>query len=389
MESDTKENIDEQNISDEEITDECQEYLEREWDLMSQVSPLFDAYTTGDFKNFCKLIDNGESVNCADYFGRSLINTVVIDKMYVKDNKKYFDKLMSSNCSLEPFCDCPSPLVEAIRWAGDDFYYLNKLLKKSNRIDACRSWKIEDAEWTFLNPPIFDALHTDRSDVIDLVLKEYTDLKVYDCNDTPIINYLLGAQLDNLRLGSKYFSIFAKKGAPIDEFDQSGHQPIHYWAKHYNDPNILSFMLENNINIDVRDSKGFTPLITACAKFNFSAVSILVKNNANINIQNKLGMTALMTSIINLDHKTVNLLLKLKFDTSLCDNSGDNICHYFSLHCIPTKNFDLCEKIMMKNPNLLLQKNNRGKTPMDILKVTRKKTYKKLMKLNNFEERSQ
>ena len=353
-----------------------------------EISPLFTAYKSDDFNEFSRLIDAGAPVDCLNKYCEPLLNTVISDDYCLKNNKKYFDKLISSGCSIYPAGANLSPIEKSFLSVKNDFYYITKLLEQSTDINNCKIWPEHDGTYCISSPVLFSALETERYNIIDLVLKKYDNLKIYNSDDTPIVNFMLGETIDNIELGEKYFPVFIEKGASIDEFDRYGNQPIHYWAKNYGDYKILDIMIKNKVNINVRDGKGRTALMVACENYNLNSVNNLIKNNVNLDTQSRNGRTALMFSIICFDYEIVNLLLKSKCDKSICDKSGNNICHHFASSFYRSKKeTELCEKTFKKYPNLLSQKNNEGYTPLEILERTDNETYLKLKKLHNINDR--
>lgn len=53
---------------------------------------------------------------------------------------------------------------------------------------------------------------------------------------------------------------------------------------------ICSILLENGVNVDAQDSRGYTPLMLACEKGNLDLVSLLIDNDADTNVKEANGL---------------------------------------------------------------------------------------------------
>ena len=352
---------------------------------------LFELYQNNDFKKFSKLIDSGADINCVNSYGESLINMIIKNNMSIFDNKKFFNKMISSGCSLKPIGNDIDPLNNLILSPNDDSYYLQKILKITDNINTGIKICVTKGAYEIFGPPIFMAMEKGNQHVIDLLLKHNIDLKVSNDEGTPVLNFLITVLGHNKKLMSRYLPIFIKHGAPVDEFDNDGNQPIHYWARGHGELELLPLLLKNNANINIRNHEGDTPLKLAVYENDLDTVILLVKNKANVNIRDIDGKTALMISMSWDYYDIANVLIKSS-DASICDNYGNNLCHYLASR--PSVNTDdvlwkKFEKIMLENPELLLEKNKKGKTPIYILKKTNKKRYSKFMEKLNKEKTNQ
>lgn len=68
--------------------------------------------------------------------------------------------------------------------------------------------------------------------------------------------------------------------------------PIH-WAASEGKVSSLNFLIDQNVDINVRDSNGCTPLIIATQHNMIPAIIFLIKKGANFDIQDSNGDTAL------------------------------------------------------------------------------------------------
>jgi ankyrin repeat protein len=73
---------------------------------------------------------------------------------------------------------------------------------------------------------------------------------------------------------------------------------------------VVDYLVQKGADVNTKDYFGDSPLHSIIGKNNYKIKEILLKrNDININIQNKLGQTPLMLAIINGQDKNVNLLL--------------------------------------------------------------------------------
>ena len=348
-------------------------------------SPLFEAFEDGDYDRFCQLIKDGENINCVSVYGESLISNVVENKFEIdnKQNKKFFNKLMSLNVSLlhgKNECDL---LSTAIRFQPD-IYYMKKLLEKGIKINSLSYFKDEEEyEGEFENdedgvivygPSIYEAFLSLDSKKIDLLLKYKPDLEVCDSNRRPVLSFLILKKGYFKKLIDPYFPILIENGASVFDTDLNGKQPIHYWALSNANKNIFNLLVKNKVNINAKDTYGNTPLMDAVLNDNYESVSILIKNNVDLNMQGKDGRTAMMLMAVDpldinipkgfINTNILNIFLSSKSNFLLCDNQSENIAHYvarcpYSIWDQETiKKFS---KLFKKYPQLISQKMMRGK----------------------------
>ena len=102
---------------------------------INQSKPLINAYEKGDIVKFNKLILKKENINCLNNQGESLIGMVIKNKNKLKNNKKFFDTLISNNVNLNPIENEPGLLSISIHYQ-DDIYYTKELLKNKINVNS-------------------------------------------------------------------------------------------------------------------------------------------------------------------------------------------------------------------------------------------------------------
>ena len=154
-----------------------------------------------------------------------------------------------------------------------------------------------------------------------------------------------------------------KKSLNINLQDKIKHwSPIMYLldSSDIGEPDSLILLIKNNVNINIKDNKGITPLHLSAFKGQDENVEILINSNANINSKDILGRIPLTFAIIEGQINSAQLLID-KSDLNILDINNNSLLHYAVL----TKGNALLFTIMLsdKNINLNIQ-NNDGNTPI-------------------------
>ena len=146
-------------------------------------------------------------------------------------------------------------------------------------------------------------------------------------NNVELIEILisLGAKIDTvssyrkqsaLNYAVQYENLPAVKtlvnhGACVDGSTLSFRTPLHYTTG-INDPllcrKIMSFLLENQADINSKDINGDTPFIFAVCRRNIEAIKILLRHNADVAITNNVGFTASQMAELLENHDIIELL---------------------------------------------------------------------------------
>lgn len=93
----------------------------------------------------------------------------------------------------------------------------------------------------------------------------------------------------------------------------------------------MQFLIAKGANVNVRDAKGITPLVSA-VNANFpEGVELLVDKGARLNDSNNAGETPLITAVHNRNIAVIRLLLKAGADPDRADNSGRSAKDYARL----------------------------------------------------------
>lgn len=91
-------------------------------------------------------------------------------------------------------------------------------------------------------------------------------------------------------------------------------------------------LIESGVDVNVRDMKGYTPLLISSELGNDELSKLLINNGADVNVQKKNGRTSLMNASGGEDVEIVNLLLEKGADVNARDNTGETALMTASLH---------------------------------------------------------
>ena len=154
-----------------------------------------------------------------------------------------------------------------------------------------------------------------------------------------------------------------KKSLNINLQDKIKHwSPIMYLldSSDLGEPDSLILLIKNNVNINIKDNKGITPLHLSAFKGQDENVEILINSNANVNSKDSLGRIPLTFSIIEGQINSAQLLID-KSDLSTLDINNNSLLHYAVL----TKGNALLFTIMLSDKKVDLNiRNNEGNTPI-------------------------
>ena len=103
--------------------------------------------------------------------------------------------------------------------------------------------------------------------------------------------------------------------------DVRGFTPL-IFASYFDKKDIVETLLKHNASVDDCDGSGNTALIGVAFKGNTELTNILIKAGANINAINNLGYTPLIFATMYNQEKVVKLLLKHNADKFIKDKEG-------------------------------------------------------------------
>ena len=338
---------------------------------------LVMAYQRGNFEKFSKLIDSGANINCVDVLGYPLISCVIDNFDKIKNNRKFFDKLLSAGVSLDGNEKVFNMLLSSII-RQNDIYYMEKILEMGGNVNGTYFFS-DDGHITYYGPPIFEAMCKFDLSKIELLLKYNPHLELCNSDGQPVLSALFEISMNNNDFLKKCLAILIENQAPVDDFDNCGNRTINYWAKYSGDLEALKLLIKCNVDINVRDSYGYTPLMRCIKNNDIESSVVLIKNGANLNIKNFDGKTAVQLAA-DLHKFDILNFIESKYDIYRLDDSGKNIGHHIlnsSLWNYDGRNIDDCAKFLKDHPDLFSSKN---KDDANIIKALKNNSVKRYLR---------
>jgi len=156
------------------------------------------------------------------------------------------------------------------------------------------------------------------------------------------------------------------KEKDINNVDSIGNSALHLAVTLKNMDEIIPYLIQHGADINLSNSKGQTPLHLACGKNRIENVNILLVNpKIKYNPVDEQGFTPLIKACASQAYDVVKCLLRSKdVNINLKDKSGNTALHYL---CEDEK-FDIAIQIIKEGGDVE-DKNNDGKTPLDLIKT--------------------
>lgn len=153
--------------------------------------------------------------------------------------------------------------------------------------------------------PLLWAVDSAHTKIVQLLLDNGVSLNNW-ARDLVLIQ---AASIGNLKI----FKLLISTGEYIQDDLASA---LTIAASHGSD-NIIRFLLNLGIEINVKDETGDTPLINAVSNGRVNTAELLLEEGADVNAGNNHGKTALMYGVTNDHSKLVELLLNFKADVNV------------------------------------------------------------------------
>lgn len=110
----------------------------------------------------------------------------------------------------------------------------------------------------------------------------------------------------------------------------SGESALHI-VTNRRDLTWMQFLIAKGANVNARDAKGITPLVSAVNANFAEGVELLLGKGARLDDSNNAGETPLITAVHNRNVPVLRLLLKAGADPDRADNSGRSAKDYARL----------------------------------------------------------
>lgn len=151
---------------------------------------------------------------------------------------------------------------------------------------------------------------------------EIADINVFDKDNNNLLMYALkGGKKEVVKflienqINANYINI-------------KGFSPLHF-AVRKNRLDLVSILIDGGVDINIKDINGRKVVFDAVCENNFKMVCILSLNGCKVNTNDKIGITPLMVSTMeNYRQNALFELLRLGADVNAVDNNGKNALMY-------------------------------------------------------------
>jgi ankyrin repeat protein len=130
-----------------------------------------------------------------------------------------------------------------------------------------------------------------------------------------------------------------------------GVNPLHSIVYKVKDIDIINFFIDNEVDVNQENIKGFNVLMNSCYSNDTSVISYLINLTKNINHKNNEGKTALTIAVSNNSFEAVKLLVENGANINVSDSMGNSLMYYLLKFSSKSK-MELLEKKM----NYLIKK---------------------------------
>ena len=124
---------------------------------------------------------------------------------------------------------------------------------------------------------------------------------------------------------------------------------------------IANYLLDKNVDPNIQNARGNTPLHIAAAQSNDSLILSLLNKGANSNIKNIDGVSPLHITIIKENHESTHNLLSHNTNPNIQDNQGNSPLHI----AVYKKDITSISTLLNNNANPNIQ-DNQGNSPLHI-----------------------
>ena len=258
-----------------------------------------------------------------------------------------------------------------------------KIIKKKIDINATGISRKYDNDNIFRSvrffphgPPIFEALKLQKIEYFDLFLKNKADVGLLDSNGNSILHFFIKhcSKKYPIKLFDEIFKTLLDYKIDHNSRDEEGFDVLNLMAQYSLDELFPAFFKKiKNINVNSFNNNGDNILMHSITLGNdlSQSTKLLIRKKANLDFFNLDGTNALMWSVNFENPSTLKFLMESGANTLSVDKKGNNLMHFLvkidRFHY--DNSYNKFYRIILKNNlELLVQKNNEGNSPLDIIK---------------------
>ncbi len=139
-------------------------------------------------------------------------------------------------------------------------------------------------------------------------------------NDAAVI--FAGKGTRKKKNSAETFEFLKQLGLSLNTIDEDGKNVLHYLSAYSKDDKLFNFLIENQVKLDMQDSKGNTPLCYALEYNNIDMIKLIIERDPELNTINKDGEGIIHLAVKSQEIEIVELILPLISDIDLKSANG-------------------------------------------------------------------
>ena len=219
---------------------------------------------------------------------------------------------------------------------------------KSILIDAVSRENVEDVKWLTMyfgcsvndrsndgTTPVGTAIVQENLEIVQMLIEKGADANMtYDVESEDGTIFLMSPLIEALEMENSDIVLFliVQGCANLNVKNSKGASPLHI-AVYNSMEDIVEKLLECDVSINAKDNEGETPLIIAAQEGDSKILKTLLQKNAQIDEQDLSGSTALMVAVKRYlfedesqeTRECVEMLLEWNADVNATDNENNNV----------------------------------------------------------------
>ncbi len=130
-----------------------------------------------------------------------------------------------------------------------------------------------------------------------------------------------------IRAGKAFLVPYMVPSVKIDQIKVANDELLIHWASRTGDIPTLNALIRSDVNSDVEDAEGNTPLMIALKNSHLEIAEKLAKRCKNVEASNQQGETALDIAVSNGDLTVAVFLIRNGAQINVDENSGESLLH--------------------------------------------------------------
>ena len=253
-------------------------------------------------------------------------------------------------------------MIQEEGWIEPTPYYICKISK--SKISGTKKPNIKIATHLVKNCYTDSCDNTETLNFNNIVGKSLTEEKGYTAYDDSKVSYAVTNGDIN------YVKDYIRKYKQVDNnltHDNNGNRLIHKAAESKH-KNIMDLLLALKPDINVKNTKGHTPLHVAVMNNNYDHAESLIKLGAEIKVSDIDGNIPIFYTLNNGNIEMARLLYSSGSGVLSKNNNNDNTLHHCIKHGHKNEKFVKLIRFLLERGVSTDDRNKDGKTPLELIK---------------------